>query len=301
LMQIVGGTATPVPVKTTRQDHGIQPKHARIIRGLIPIRDAVRQILRAQEADRPWTEWQQRLRVAHATFVRNFGPINLTTITTQTDAETGEVRETHRRPNLSPFLDDPDCWLVSSIEEYDLESGIARHGAIFTERVIAPPAPAVIESAADALAVVLNETGSVDPARIAALLGREESEILAELGDTVFRNPETQAWETADAYLSGTVRTKLRAATQAASLDPAYGRNVEALTHVQPEDLPPSAITARLGAPWVPVEDVALFALEAMQTETVVTHTEAVACWTVETWRFAGSAAGTTEWGHVAA
>jgi N12 class adenine-specific DNA methylase/adenine-specific DNA methylase len=297
LMQIVNGTATPVPVKTSRQDQGIQPKPARIIRGLIPIRDAVRQILRAQEADRPWTEGQQRLRVSYATFVRNFGAINLTTITTLTDAETGEVRETHRRPNLSPFLDDPDCWLVSSIEEYDLESGIARHGAIFTERVIAPPAPAVIESAADALAVVLNETGSVDPARIAALLGREESEVLAELGDTVFRNPETQAWETADAYLSGAVRTRLRAATVAAALDPAFGRNVEALTRVQPEDLPPSAITARLGAPWVPADDVALFALQVMQTETAVTHTEAVACWSVETWRFAGTAAGTTEWG----
>jgi len=297
LMQIVNAAATPVPVKSTRQDQGIQPKAARVIRGLIPIRDAVRQILRAQEADQPWTGAQQRLRVAHATFTRNFGPINLTTITTQTDAETGEVRETHRRPNLSPFLDDPDCWLVSSIEEYDLESGIARHGAIFTERVIAPPAPAVIESAADALAVVLNETGCVDPARIAGLLGREEDEVLAELGDTVFRNPETQAWETADAYLSGAVRTKLRAATEAAALDPGFARNVEALTRVQPEDLPPSAITARLGAPWVPAEDVALFAAEAMQTETTVTHTEAVACWTVETWRFAGTAAGTTEWG----
>jgi len=119
LMQIVGGTATPVPVKTTRQDHGIQPKHARIIRGLIPIRDAGAADPARAGSRSAWTEWQQRLRVAHATFVRNFGPINLTTITTLTDAETGEIRETHRRPNLSPFLDDPDCWLVSSIEEYD--------------------------------------------------------------------------------------------------------------------------------------------------------------------------------------
>ena len=84
--------------------------------------------------------------------------------------ETGEVRETHRRPNLAPFLDDPDCWLVASIEDYDLETNTAKPGPIFTERVIAPPPSPVITSAADALAVVLNERGHVDPTHIAELL-----------------------------------------------------------------------------------------------------------------------------------
>jgi hypothetical protein len=83
------------------------------------------------------------------------------------------VRETHRRPNLQPFLDDPDCWLVASIEDYDLETDTARPGPIFTERVIAPPAPPVITSAADALAVVLNERGRVDLDHIAELLHRD--------------------------------------------------------------------------------------------------------------------------------
>ncbi len=75
------------------------------------------------------------------------------------DEETAEVRETHRRPNIQPFLDDPDCWLVASIEDYDLETNTAKPGPIFTERVIAPPAAPVIGSAADALAVVLNDAG----------------------------------------------------------------------------------------------------------------------------------------------
>ena len=172
-MQIIGSTHTQVVIKRHRTDAGIPIKSARIIRGLIPVRDAVRQILRAQEADQPWQDAQRTLRIAYSSFLRNFGPINLTTITTLTDAETGEEKDIYRRPNLAPFLDDPDCWLVASIEDYDCEAGSARHGPIFTERVIAPPAPPIVETAPDALAVALNETGRVDPARMADLLGRD--------------------------------------------------------------------------------------------------------------------------------
>ena len=122
-----------------RAASGILARDAKIIRALLPIRDAVRDVLRAQAADQPWTTAQVRLRIAYSSFVRGFGPINHTVVSVTTDPETGEERETHRRPNLAPFADDPDCWLVASIEDYDLESGLARMGAIFRERVIAPP------------------------------------------------------------------------------------------------------------------------------------------------------------------
>jgi hypothetical protein len=91
-------------------------------------------------------------------------------VSIQEDSETGEVAETHRQPNLQPFRDDPDCWLVASIEDYDLETDTAKPGPIFSERVIAPPAPPSITSPADALAVVLNERGHVDIDHIAELL-----------------------------------------------------------------------------------------------------------------------------------
>src|SRR5206468_10596297 len=143
---------------------------AQIIRKLIPIRDAVREILKCQETDQPWKQAQVRLRIAWSSFVRDFGPINTTVVSSLEDEETGEVRETHRRPNLAPFADDPDCWLVASIEDYDLESGLARMGPIFRERVIAPPAAPLIATAADALAVTLNETGRVDVDHLAELL-----------------------------------------------------------------------------------------------------------------------------------
>ena len=127
LMQIIDGQPVPVAVRSATCKEGVFAKHARVIRALIPIRDAVRAVLRAQEAKRALGQAQIRLRSAYGSFVRQFGPINQARITTRTDEETGEVSETIRRPNLAPFLDDPDCWLVASIE--------------ITTRTATPPGP----------------------------------------------------------------------------------------------------------------------------------------------------------------
>lgn len=297
LMQILDGEPVSVAVRKGRSADGIPEKHARIIQKLIPIRDAVREVLKCQELDQPWKDAQVRLRIAWSNFVRAFGPINATVVSTTEDPETSEVRETHRRPNLQPFLDDPDCWLVASIEDYDLESDTARPGPIFTERVIAPPAPPVITSAADALAVVLNERGQVDPDHIAELVHRNAGDVIAELGSAIFRDPADGSWQTADAYLSGAVRSKLAAAEAAAALDPEYERNVAALREVQPADLRPSDITARLGAPWIPAADVIAFVHETMGAEIKIHHVPELASWTVEARQLGWMAAGTSEWG----
>jgi N12 class adenine-specific DNA methylase/adenine-specific DNA methylase len=297
LMQIVDGEARVVAIKSGKGSSGILAHGEKIIRGLLPIRDAVREVLRAQAADAPWIQVQVRLRIAYSGFVRSFGPINHTVVSVTTDPETGDERESPRRPNLAPFADDPDCWLVASIEDFDIESGLARMGPIFRERVIAPPAAPLITTAADALAVTLNETGHVDIAHLAELLDRDPETAVAQLGETVFRNPRTEAWETDDAYLSGSVRTKLALAEAATERDPQYARNVAALRRVQPDDLLPSDITARLGAPWIPAADVEAFAAEAMGTATRVRHTVEIAAWSVDAAPFTGTAAGTSEWG----
>ena len=170
-------------------------------------------------------------------------------------------------------------------------------GPIFRDRVIAPPAPPLITSAADALAVTLSEVGRVDLDHLAGLLECDPETALAELGPTIFRNPRTECWETADCYLSGAVRTKLAVAEAAAAADPQYARNVVALREVQPADLRPSDITARLGAPWLPTDVIEAFARQVMATETTVLHCAELASWTVDTAAFAGTAAGTSEWG----
>lgn len=297
LMQVVDGVAVPVEVRKGRSTDGIFAKHALIIRKLIPIRDAVRLILKLQEHDRPWTQAQVSLRIAWSSFVREFGPINFTSVSTSEDPETGEVRETHRRPNLAPFLDDPDCWLVASIEDYDLENNTAKPGPIFTERVIAPPPAPVITSAPDALAVVLNERGHVDPDHIAELLHCSVDTVIGELGEAIFRDPSDGTWQMADAYLSGAVRSKLVTSRAAAALDPAFVRNVAALERVQPADLRPSDITARLGAPWIPADDVVAFVRETMEAEISIHHLPELATWTVNARQLEWSAAGTTDWG----
>ncbi len=297
LMQMVDGSPVEIKVRKGRSAEGIPEKHVRIIRKLIPVRDAVREVLKAQEQDHPWKDLQVRLRIAWSSFVRDFGPINHTTVSISEDTETGEVRETHRQPNLQPFRDDPDCWLVASIEDYDLETDTARPGPIFSERVISPPAAPVITSAADALAVVLNECGRVDIDHIAELLHRDSEAVIAELGDAIFRDPTDSSWQTSDAYLSGPVRTKLAAAEAAAALDPVFQRNVVALRQVQPADLRPSDITARLGAPWIPASDVVTFVKETMGAEIRIHHMPELGSWTVEARQLGYSAAGTSEWG----
>lgn len=297
LMQVVDGVAAPVEVRKGRSTDGIFVKHALIIRKLIPIRDAVRLILKLQERDQPWQQAQVSLRIAWSSFVREFGPINFTSISASEDPETGEVREVHRRPNLAPFLDDPDCWLVASIEDYDLETNTAKPGPIFTERVIAPPPAPVITSASDALAVVLNERGHVDPEHVAELLHRDVADVINELGEAIFHDPSDGSWQMADAYLSGAVRSKLTVARAAADLDPVFARNVTALERVQPTDLRPSDITARLGAPWITADDVVAFVHETMDAEISIHHLPELATWTVNARQLEWSAAGTTEWG----
>lgn len=297
LTQIIDGAPVIITVRKGRSADGVPDKHAQIIRKLIPIRDAVREVLKAQELDRPWKSAQVKLRIAWSNFVRAFGPINTTVVSTSEDPETGEVREMHRRPNLAPFLDDPDCWLVASIEDYDLETDTARPGKIFTERVIAPPSAPIINSPADALAVVLNERGHVDIDHIAELLHVDPEIVIADLGDAIFRDPESGVWQTDDAYLSGQVRDKLKAAEAAAALDPAFERNVRALVAVQPADLGPSDITARLGAPWIPAADVVAFVKEMIGAEIRIHHMPELASWTVDARQLGYMAAGTSEWG----
>ena len=235
--------------------------------------------------------------------MRNFGPINLTTIS-ETETAEGETRETFRRPNLQPFLDDPDVWLVASIEDYDLESGTAKHGAIFRERVLHPETTPLIETAEDALAVTLHETGLVDLDRIAELLGRSRETAIAELGERIFVDPEATAamsgdvWVTADAYLSGKIRDEAHGRQGRRRLDAALSSAMSRrCERTLPEDLKPSDITARLGAPWIPADVVASFAEEVLGVKTPVYHTVEIASWSINVHAFAGMASSSTDWG----
>jgi N12 class adenine-specific DNA methylase len=297
LYQINGGRPDVIQVKDGKGSQGIFPKHAAIIRMLIEVRDAIRDVLRAQEADQAWDEAQHRLNAAYDAFVAKYGAINTTVISERQDPNTGEIREYYRYPNLAPFRDDPDSALVASIEHYDAQSNSSSKGPIFNQRVISPPPSVTVTGASDALAVVLNERGRVDMARIAELLGKTEAEAAVALGDTVFLDPESGDWEMADAYLSGLVRGKLAAARKAALVNPRFDRNVAALELVQPIDLLPSEISARLGASWLPTDVVAQFSAEVIGIKAGIFHTPEVGSWSVTMSAFIGKAAATADWG----
>ncbi|MFZ1427664.1 MAG: DEAD/DEAH box helicase family protein, partial [Geminicoccaceae bacterium] len=297
LLQILDGVPQAVTIRSGRGGEGIPARHVQIIKGLLPILDAVRQILQAQATDASWGPAQWRLRTAYAGFVRRFGPINRTSSSSRTDPATGETKATERRVNLAPFQDDPDCWLVASIEDYDPETGKGQPGPIFTERVLHPPAEPVIVTAADALAVSLHECGLVDLARIAELLGRSQEEALALLGEAVFEDPQTGRLETADSYLSGPVRDKLALAQAIAAADPAFTRNVTALERVQPPDLAPSQITARLGAPWIPARVIERFVKETLGIAIRIHHVDRIASWSFDLHAFEHQGSATSDWG----
>ena len=140
--------------------------------------------------------------------------------------------------------------LVMSLEEYDEVTGKAAKAAILKKDVVGRKPPiTTVASAEEGLLVSLDQKGAVDLPFIAALYGKPEEQIIAELGDLIFRDPESRTWQTADAYLSGNVRAKLAAAEAAG---PGFARNAEALRNVQPEDVLPGDIDANSARPGYP-------------------------------------------------
>ena len=161
------------------------------------------------------------------------------------------------------FSEDPDYPILLGLERKDRSSGKYKRADIFEKQVLFPEK--VIESAdnaKDAMAVSLNEQARIDWKRMSDLTGKSETDLQKELKGLVYHNPSNQVWETADEYLSGNVRDKLTQAESAAKNDPAFKENVEALKAVQPEDLKPSQIEARLGSTWIPPSVIEAFARE---------------------------------------
>jgi len=240
------------------------------IRGMLGVRDAIRVVFRTQLDDEPEERIagaRRLLNEIYDSFVSRYGPLS-------------------SRENVKAFAGDPDQPLLFSLETYDPESKRARKTAIFERRTLERYRPvAHVETAAEALAVSLNETGEIHWPRMEEVTGRHARALQRELGSLVYCNPEGGLWETADRYLSGDVRRKLAVATAAAGLDPSYGRNIEALKAVQPVDLEPGDIEARLGSSWIPASDIRDFVAGLLGTaprNVRVGHAVPIATWTVE-------------------
>ena len=192
---------------------------------LVGLRDHARRVLQSQNEGWPdsnRTDARRQLNRAYDLFVAAYGPINKTTF-----SETSDGTVIRRMPNLVKFREDPDAMLVMSLEDYDEITGKAAKAAIMHKDVVGKTPPVTsVSSAEEGLLVSLDRKGMVDLPFIATLYGKPEQQVTVELGDLIYRDPETETWQTADAYLSGNVRSKLASAERAG---PAYARNAESL------------------------------------------------------------------------
>jgi N12 class adenine-specific DNA methylase len=296
IQQIVDGQAVPVVYggSTLTADGTLTGKR---LAALIGLRDHARRVLQSQNEGWPEThrdEARRELNRAYDRFAFSYGPINKTTFSKTTNGTL--IR---RMPNVVKFREDPDAMLVLSLEDYDETTGQATRAAILIRDVVgkAPPVTRV-QSAEEGLLVALNQRGMVDLPFIATLYGKPENEIVAELDDLIFHDPESQNWQTADAYLSGNVRARLTVAERAG---PTYVRNAEALRDVQPEDVLPGDIDANLGAPWIPESDVQAFAADLFHValpSVPVAHLKKDAVWSLDAdYAARQSVAATSEYG----
>lgn len=269
----------------------------RRLAALIGLRDKARRVLQSQnegwpEANRE--EARQALNLAYDRFVRTYGPINKTTF-----SETKDGTVIRRMPNLVKFREDPDAMLVMALEDYDELTGRAAKAAIMSRDVVGRTPPITrVTSAEEGLLVSLNQKGTVSLPFIASLYGKPEEAVIQELGDLIYRDPATKTWETADEYLSGNVRSKLKAAEAAG---PEFARNLEALKEVQPEDLLPGDIDANPGSPWIPESDIQAFAAELFGVSPSairIGHLKKDAIWSVDAdYAATASVAATSDYG----
>jgi N12 class adenine-specific DNA methylase len=276
----IGGQAVPVTYGgTLLKADGTMT--GRRIAALIQLRDLARRVLQSQNEG--WPEEhrdlaRRDLNRDYDLFVSTYGPVNKTTF-----GETQDGTVIRRMPNLVRFREDPDAMLVMSLEDYDEVTGRAQKAAIMSRDVVGrAPEVTAVSSAEEGLLVSLDRRGVVDLPLIASLYGKPEDTITTELGDLIFFDPQSRTWETADQYLSGNVREKLKTAEASG---PAYARNACALRAVQPEDILPGDVDANLGAPWIPESDIRDFAADLFGVSpgsVRVGHLKKDAVWTLD-------------------
>ncbi|QDL38537.1 Eco57I restriction-modification methylase domain-containing protein [Rhodoferax sediminis] len=186
------------------------------------------------------------------------------------------------RANTLAFRRDPDYPLLLSLEHYDEESDSAKKAALFTRRTLTRVVePTTAGEPTEALAASIQWRGRVDPVYMSGLLAAPEDAVLQALAEAgqIFLDPADSEWKTADDYLSGNVKAKLKQAVMSGS---AYRRNIDALEQVQPEDLPPASIEPRLGAVWIPALDVEAFVQEVLELKDCqVSYSAEAGAWSV--------------------
>ena len=241
---------SPIEVSATAENR---------IKGMIGIRDCVRNLIELQTEDYPDSEIKQaqgKLNTLYDSFTKKYGLIN-------------------SRANTSAFSDDSSYALLSALEVINEDGELERKADMFFKRTIKPHKPVTeVDTADEALAVSMGEKAAIDMEYMMELSSKSEEELFSDLKGVIFLNPLYEYGNSyepkylmADEYLSGNVREKLATAKRSATLYPEdYTANVQALEKVQPKDLTASEISVRLGATWIPPEIFQQFMFEFLDT-----------------------------------
>ena len=221
-------------------------------KGMVELRDCVQKLISEQMdgfiSDDTIRQTQAELNNLYDGFTAKYGLIN-------------------SRANALAFAEDSSYYLLCSLEELDEDKNLKRKADMFTRRTIrAHEAVTSVDTASEALALSISEKACVDMAYMSKLTGKSQDELINELNGVIFLDPVRGEWQTADEYLSGNVRQKLREAEQAAQDSPGYLPNVEALRQAQPRDLDASEIEVRLGATWIDPAYIREFMWETFET-----------------------------------
>ena len=221
-------------------------------KGMVELRDCVQKLISEQMdgfiSDETIRQTQAELNTLYDGFTAKYGLIN-------------------SRANALAFAEDSSYYLLCSLEELDEDKNLKRKADMFTRRTIrAHEAVTSVDTASEALALSISEKACVDMEYMSKLTGRSQDELINELNGVIFLDPVRGEWQTADEYLSGNVRQKLREAEQAAQDSPGYLPNVEALRQAQPRDLDASEIEVRLGATWIDPSYIREFMWETFET-----------------------------------
>jgi N12 class adenine-specific DNA methylase len=257
---------------------------------LVRLRNAAVALLEAERdferSDESLMPLRRELNARYDDYVKIGGPIHRSKITFgEPDPDTGKQTISRRFPQaMYAFKKDPDCAIVFGLEEYDDDTEKATKAPIFRERVnVRGTRKTKAETPAEALALSLDEYGSLNFEVIGRLLGISEDAVPDALGNLIYEDPETEEWQTVSSYLSGNVREKLDKARQAAEDEPErYNRNVAAMIGAIPEDLLPEEIRATLGAPWIEPSDIEQFCEEILGVRPVVSYEPVMSTWQVD-------------------
>ena len=221
------------------------------IKGMVAIRDCTQELIRLQLEDYPDEQIhsrQKQLNDLYDSFAKDYGRI-------------------YSKTNKRAFHQDSSYCLLCSLEKQDEEGNFLGKADMFTKRTIKKAEVVTsVDTASEALAVSLAEKAAIDFEYMSELSGKDEDTLIDELTGIIFKNPFSEEWETADAYLSGNVRNKLEVAETFAKNEPMYAVNVEALKRVQPRELDASEIEVRIGATWIEPRFIEDFMREVFET-----------------------------------